>query len=50
LEGDFDEEGTFVRAPLSGLDQVTVVFRRRLIRLLVEKELLSENFPPNLLS
>jgi hypothetical protein len=31
LEGGFDEHGTFIPVPLSGLDQMTEVFRRRLI-------------------
>ncbi len=42
LEGGFDEAGRFIHVPLSGLDQMTAVFRRRLIWLLVEKELLAE--------
>ena len=41
VEEGLDEHGTFIPVPLSGLDQMTEVFRRRLIRLLVEKELLS---------
>ena len=50
LEGGFDEEGRFIPVPLSGLQQMTEVFRRRLIWLLVKKELLSEEFARNLLS
>lgn len=50
LEGGFDEAGTFIPVPLSGLDQMTEVFRRRLIRLLAQKKLLSEEFARNLLS
>ncbi|TVQ40382.1 MAG: IS91 family transposase [Spirochaetaceae bacterium] len=50
LEGGFDEAGTFIPVPLSGLDQMTEVFRRRLIWLLVQKKLLSEDFARNLLS
>ena len=41
VEGGFDEAGRFIHVPLSGLDQMTEVFRRRLIWLLVEKDLLS---------
>ena len=48
--GDFDEERRFIHVPLSGLDQMTEVFRRRLIWLLVEKDLLAEEFARNLLS
>jgi len=50
VEGGFDEAGTFLSVPLSGLDQMTEVFRRSLIWLLVEKELLFEEFARNLLS
>jgi hypothetical protein len=50
LEGGFDEAGRFIHVPLCGLDQMTEVFRRRLIWLLVEKELLAEEFVRNLLS
>ena len=50
LEGGFDEASTFVSVPLSGLQQMTEVFRWRLIWLLVEKDLLSEEFAQNLLS
>lgn len=50
VEGGFDEDGTFIPVPLSGLDQMTEVFRRRLIWLLVEKGLLSEEFARDLLS
>jgi hypothetical protein len=50
LEGGFDEEGRFIHVPLSGLKQMTEVFRRRLIWLLVEKKLLAEDFAQNLLS
>ena len=50
LEGGFDEEGRFIPVPLSGLDQMTEVFRRRLIWLLVEKDILAEQFAQNLLS
>ena len=42
LEGGFDGEGRFVHVPLSGRGQMTEVFRRRLICLLVQKELLAE--------
>ena len=50
LEGGFDEQGTFVSVPFSGLQAMTEVFRRRVIWLLVEKELLSAEFAQNLLS
>jgi hypothetical protein len=50
LEGGFDEEGTFFYVPFSGLQSMVEVFRRRIIKLLVERELLSENFAHNLLS
>ncbi|MEE8442050.1 MAG: transposase [Spirochaetia bacterium] len=50
LEGGFDAEGTFVSVPFSGLQAMTEVFRRRVIYLLVEKQLLSEDFARNLLS
>ena len=50
LEGGFDEDGTFISVPFSGLPAMTEVFRRRVIWLLVEKKLLSEDFAANLLS
>ena len=50
LEGGFDETGTLIHVPLTNLTQMTEVFRRRLIWLLVEKELLAEDFAQNLLS
>jgi hypothetical protein len=46
----FAEEGAFVSVPFSGLQPMTEVLRCRVIWLLVEKELLSEDFARNLLS
>ncbi|MFW5776967.1 MAG: hypothetical protein ACOCZB_06740 [Spirochaetota bacterium] len=42
MEGGFDEEGRFIQVPLSGLGQMTEALCRRLIWLLVAKELLAE--------
>jgi hypothetical protein len=50
LEGGFDEEGTFFYIPFSGLQSMVEVFRRRVIKLLVERERLNEDFARNLLS
>ena len=50
LEGGVGAEGAFVSVPLSGLQAMAEVFRRRVIWLLVEKDLLSEDFARNLLS
>ena len=50
LEGGFDEEGTFFYIPFSGLQSIVEVFRRRVIKLLVDGELLNEGFARNLLS
>ncbi|POQ99803.1 hypothetical protein AU468_10005 [Alkalispirochaeta sphaeroplastigenens] len=50
LEGGFDDEGTFFCIPFSGLQSMVEVFRRRVIKLLVERELLNEDFARNLLS
>lgn len=50
LEGGFDEEGTFFYIPFAGLQYMVEVFRRRVIKLLVERELLNEDFARNLLS
>jgi hypothetical protein len=50
LEGGFDDEGTFFFIPFSGLQSMVEVFRRRVIKLLVDHELLNENFARNLLS
>ena len=49
LEGGFDDEGTFFYIPFSGLDAMVEVFRRRVVWLLVEKELLDEDFAIKLL-
>lgn len=50
LEGGFDGEGTFVYIPFSGLQSMVEVFRRRVIKLLVERGMLNEHFARNLLS
>jgi hypothetical protein len=50
LEGGFDEEGTLFYIPFSGLQSMVEVFRRRVITLLVKRELLNEDFARNLLS
>ena len=50
LEGGFDEGGTFFYIPFSGLQSMTELFRRRVIKLLVQRELLNDDFARNLLS
>jgi len=40
LEGGFDSEGTFFYIPFAGLQPMVEVFRRRVIKLLVERVLL----------
>jgi len=50
LEGGFDEEGTFFYIPFSGLQSMTELFRRRVIKLLVQRKLLNDDFARNLLS
>jgi hypothetical protein len=50
LEGGFDDEGTFVSIPFAGLQKMTDYFRRKVIWLFVEKELINEEFARNLLS
>ena len=50
LEGGFDEEGTFFYLPFSGLHSMSEVFRRRVIKLLVNRNLLDDEFAENLLS
>ena len=50
LEGGFDGEGTFFFIPFSGLQSMVEVFRRRVIKLLVDREMLNEDFARNLLS
>jgi hypothetical protein len=50
LEGGFDDEGTFFFIPFSGLHSMVEVFRHRVITLLVQRELLNEDFARNLLS
>ena len=50
LEGGFDNEGTFFYIPFTGLDSMAEVFRRRVIKLLVERKLINIEFARNLLS
>jgi hypothetical protein len=50
LEGGFDGEGTFFYIPFSGLQSMVEVFRRRVIKLLVQREILNDGFARNLLS
>jgi len=50
LEGGFDNEGTFVSIPFAGLHKMTQYFRRKVIWLFVERELINEEFARNLLS
>ena len=50
LEGGFDSEGTFYYLPYRNLEQMTEYFRRKLIGLFLEKELINEEFAANLLS
>lgn len=50
LEGGFDEDGTFVYLPFSGLEKMTEYFRRIVLRFFTERKLLSEQFARNLLS
>ena len=50
LEGGFDAEGTFFYTPFSGLQSMIEVFRRRVIKLLVARKLVNEEFAQNLLS
>ena len=50
LEGGFDAEGTFFYIPFSGLQSMIEVFRRRVIKLLVARKLVNEEFAHNLLS
>jgi hypothetical protein len=50
LEGGFDDEGTFFYIPFSGLQSMVEVFRRWVIKLLVGRGLLNEDFARNLLS
>ena len=49
VEGGFNEEGTFVSIPFAGLQKMTEYFRRKVIWLFVEKELINEKFARNLL-
>jgi hypothetical protein len=50
LEGGFDLYGNFVFIPIHALDKMTEVFRRRIIRFFLDKELITEAFASNLLS
>ncbi len=46
LEGGFDDEGTFYYVPFSGLDSMIEVFRRRVIGMLMDRELLKADLMP----
>jgi hypothetical protein len=50
LEGGFDDEGTFFFILFPGLQSMVEVFRHRVVKLLVDRELLNEGFARNLLS
>jgi hypothetical protein len=50
LEDGFDEGGTFFYIPFSGLQSMVAVFRRREIKLVLDRRLLDEDFGRNLLS
>ena len=50
LESGFDEEGPFLCIPLSGLQSMVEVFRRGVIKLLVERKLFAQDCARNLLS
>jgi hypothetical protein len=50
LEGGFDDEGTFFYIPFSGLHSMVEVFRHRVIKLFVDRELMNQEFTLNLLS
>jgi len=50
LEGGFDDDGTFFYIPFSGLHSMVEVFRRRVIKLLVDRKLLNDDFAKNLRS
>ncbi len=49
LEGGFDSQGNFVFITIHSLDKMTEVFRRRVIRFFLDKELITEAFASNLL-
>jgi len=50
LEGGFDQSGNFVYIPFSNLSQMTECFRRRVIKLFIEKKLINQHMADNLLS
>ncbi|HEB11624.1 MAG TPA: hypothetical protein ENI06_10480 [Spirochaetales bacterium] len=49
LEGGFDQSGNFVYIPFSNLSQMTECFRRRVIKLFIEKKLINQHMADNLL-
>ena len=50
LEGGFDNEGTFFYIPFASLQSMGEVFRCRVIKLLVEREILNPDFAQDLFS
>jgi hypothetical protein len=45
LEGGFDEDGTFVYLPFSGLEKMTEYFRRTVLGFFTEKSYLQSSLP-----
>ena len=50
LEGGFDQNGNFVYIPFSNLSAMTECFRRRVIKLFIEKKLINQHVAGNLLN
>jgi len=50
LEGGIDEEGSFHHIPIKDTSKLAEIFRRRVIKLFVEKDLLQKSFAMKLIS
>ena len=50
MEGGYDTEGNFVYLPISSKKKMTELFRRRVIKHFVDKNLINKDFAQNLLS
>ena len=49
MEGGFDKAGNFVYLPITSTTKMTEVFRRRVIKLFVDKKLITDSFARGLL-
>jgi len=49
LEGGFDENGNFIHTPFGNLQEMTECFRRGIIKLFLQRDLINQDMADNLL-